>query len=254
MKTREPIDEDTLLRRVQQYVYTLPLTTEEDRSTAVNAQLQKLVGIDKSRGKQKQEMYAKRINTVLGMVDTVLYPNITRESVLQREGTVGHRVFYSRKKDWYHHPVFREVLETVLAIFRRWKAEEGERLAAEKLRKWNEQMMETADLMAQASKQILTNYIEQPFDVTIDDKNGEKITKLTPKANVRDVAVIAPAADKIARMAMGQPTDKTTNQLTGEDGKPIEVTEKLPDDVLSRRMSILLAAAKQRKEQTEQDE
>lgn len=54
---------------------------------------------------------------------------LSRNQVLGRKDTVSPRTFYSKNKDWLHHPVFKDVLDRVTALYIQRDGEQREAAA-----------------------------------------------------------------------------------------------------------------------------
>lgn len=155
--------------------------------------------------------------------------------------------FY-RKRHWYAHPLVREVIENVTALYLERDAAEREKARQDK-RAWLEaKEMEAAETQfAKASDLLSLPHIAKK---TKQGKGEEGTTIILDPANaaVFNAAVnLNKEASNLARRSLGLPTDVKRAELSGVDGGPItyrnDEMNEVSDDELRRRIDTLARGA-----------
>ncbi len=205
-------DTDEVRRQLEKKISTLldraPLESEGDLRAAVNKQL--------NRTKSKRHRV-----TAVAVVAAAVSPTSSPHSVLGKNGVVGAATFYRKEKSWVHDPEYRETLEIMAALYRTWDDGEAVRKRNRDRDAWIETMhnlaVEGADLIQQM---IAAGLYDQ--EVTREE-DGTQVIVLKPKFGVRDIFAAMGPVDKLGRMALDLHTDKTKQEISGTDDKPIEV-------------------------------
>lgn len=194
------IDPTAVADAARIWAETVTLETDADFDTAVREQLNRVNHLS---------VPAKRHATIRAMAEAEIRPNASRDALFKRKDIISKSIFYRQDKDWFHDPLFREVLERVIALYRRWDASREIRLTLERQKEWKEKAYQTALAMIEKTAQMM----EFPLIETEVDENGRTIVKPARWA-LGDVARLAPVADKMARLALDMSTDKTETDIT----------------------------------------
>ncbi len=137
--------------------------------------------------------------------------------------------FY-RKRHWYAHPLVREVIENVTALYLERDAAEREKARQDK-RAWLEaKEMEAAETQFAKASDLLS------------------LPHIAKNAAVINAAVnLNKEASNLARRSLGLPTDVKRAELSGVDGGPItyrnDEMNEVSDDELRRRIDTLARGA-----------
>lgn len=233
-------------RRAQEYVDSLPLETEEEFAAAVEAQLRKL---------PESQLYKRRA-TVLAMAQVgITIP--TREEVFRRKEVVGKRTFFDKQKGWYHDPEFREVLEVVMRLYRRWSTGSAAREAtAEFIRReadLREAEWKASRQMADIVQQILSSPL---YDVETKDEETGQVVILKPGKWTFDTAArLMEGSSKFGRLALNMtPGGRQELELNLRDALPPGVTPEQAEAVKFKLAKALAATADGYDEDEEDDE
>lgn len=181
-------------RRAKAAVDTATLADEESFAAAVEGQLARLEG--------RPSMLDKQRATVLALAQVGLtIPS--QEKAFEMPEVVSRRVFYSKDKGWYHDALFREVLETVRRLYRKWAAGAAARDAtSEFVAKEAELRAAEWDLSRQMTGMAL-DMLRTPLHEVEVSEDG-KTTVLKPARWTLDtVPKFADAASKLGRLSMG---------------------------------------------------
>ena len=234
------IDETAVRQLADEFAAKTSLTSQAEFDTAVNGQLARISGMN---------LGAKRRNTILQLAEAEINPIISRHDVFSRRDCVSARIFYDTGKDWFHGDAYRQVLENVLALYRRWDAEENIRETMRRQREWKEKAYgignDMGSVVETMLKQLLSPMGLDDVIVKEGDKDGETIIQLAPKWAPRDLPGIATAADKMVRLSLDMATDKTAMEI---DARTSETT---PDEMRQQIMSRLSKTGKSLREQLE---
>ena len=229
-------DTKFLERKVDAYVSGIELDTAADLATAVGEVLGRISnGVN---GTKKREL-------ARSLGEASITPHAPRDATIKE--FVSTQTFYSKNKKWLHDPDYREVLEIVIALHRKWEGGRAARDMAKRQHEWREKMHTTAVDLAQTGADLLASarlMMEQPlYEQTITDDDGNEIT-LTPArwtqdtANKRVEAVgkIVETADKIARLALDMATDRTEQTVVTAD--VTDTVQKVQDTRESLRQTL----------------
>lgn len=179
-------------RRAQEWADTLSLPDEAAFSAAVESQLARLV--DPPIGKRRA--------TALALAQVGI-TEATRREVMRRPGIVSYRIFYSRQKDWYYGETFRDVLERLIRLYRRWSAGQAARAAADDFRERVGKLREMeADIGEQMFGRVL-KMLEAPlYEVTATGVDGKDVTLKPARWTVADIPRVAESASKLLRLSL----------------------------------------------------
>lgn len=190
-----PEQEHLIIDNARRFATSIRLENEDDFYTAVQQQLANLDGGN----------IAKRRNTIIGLGEAAVNPEISRNSVFKRSNCVSEQIFYDTRKDWLHGQNFRQVLENVLALYRAWEAIKQLRVVEERQNKWREDSYVIGNNMAKLVQNMLGTDL---YEVMMEDDDGRQVTVMPAKWAFRDTAPIITAADKLIRLSLDMPTDK----------------------------------------------
>ncbi|MEZ4542091.1 MAG: hypothetical protein R3C43_19110 [Chloroflexota bacterium] len=160
---------------------------------------------------------------------------------------ISEKNFYE-KAHWYQHPMVREVIDNVTALYLAREAAERERARQEK-RAWleNKEMEAAETQFAKAGDLLALPHIAKK---TKQGKDGEGPTIILDPANaaVFNAAVnLNKSASDLARRSMGLPTEVKRAELTGAEGAAISMRhdglDEVSDEELQRRVAALAYGA-----------
>lgn len=200
------IDPTAVANAAREWAETVKLDTLADFDTAVREQLMRV---------NHMSVTAKRHATIRAMAEAEIRTDISRDSLFSRKDVISKSIFYRQDKDWFHDPLFREVLERVIAIYRRWDSTKELRQMLERQREWREKALDIGHRMADKGLEMM----EFPLhDVEVDTESGTAVLK-PARWTLDTVPRLATAADKLVRMALDMATDKTETDLTTDGEK-----------------------------------
>ena len=205
-------------------------TTEETAraayETAVNDELKRLESDLSFRRTLKL-----RRSTIRALADAEAHPGKNISSVFSsgRDDVVSEGVFYSTKKNWLHHPLFREVYENVVRLTREY--EEGKDARAQEAARaaWKEKMQQIAEKGAKK----LETMLDFPIARRITSEDGRTIIEPTDKWSVANIAPLMRAVDATGRLALDMETDRTAVSQT-IDGELEVKAEDVKESVLGK--------------------
>ncbi len=210
MLTEEQVQ--AVIEKARRYAQQITLDNEAQFTAAVQEQLNRI-----TRGP-----HPKRHNTILALAESAIDPDINKEDVFARKDIVSKRIFYSKDKDWWYDPEYREVLEIVRELHVRWENEAALRRMLYRQTEWREKMYETADTMVERAQEMMNKFGLEEMEVAGED--GTIIIK--PARWTWDtIPRLVQTADKTARLALGMNTEKVEQDITAE------VTEVDPDEI-----------------------
>lgn len=220
-------------QRAQAYVDGLRLETEEEFAAAVEEQLRKL---------PESNLYKRRA-TVLAMAQVgITIP--TREEVFQRKETVGKRVFFDKQKGWYHDPAFREILEIVTRLYRRWSAGAAARQATAEFIQREAELREAEWKASRQMTDVVKQILESPL-YEVETKDGEQTIILKPGRWTFDTAArLMEGASKFGRLSLNMtPGGRQEMDLNLRDALPPGVTPEQAEAVKLTLAKMLAASA-----------
>ncbi len=197
----------------------------DDFERQVQGELDRLEGPDFPATRRARQQRAETIRA-LAAATIAGEPWTGENGVLgpkRRTIIVGEKNFYE-KRHWYAHPLTREVIENVTALYLERDAAERERARQEKKAWLENKEMEAAETQfAKAGDLLALPHITKK---TVS-AGGETTIILDPaNAAVFNAAVnLNKSASELARRALGLPTDTTRNELTGAAGGPVRTQE-----------------------------
>lgn len=210
-------------QRAKRIAANTKLDTDEELNAAVEAQLNRIT----------KPPIAKRRATIRAFAEAEITPGMGVREIFGRKDTVGMRSFYGTDKNWYHDPLFREVLETVKALYVRWHNGRETRELARRRDEFNEEIFKLADLM---KKKAIDMFSSELFEVVITDEvevgpDGEErmVQKITmvPSRWTMDTAVrAAKTAAELGQMALGMPTVRSESSVKWEQHLPPGMTRE----------------------------
>lgn len=234
------MDETAVLTRARKIIETATLRTNEQLVDQVRKQLARLAYEPNS---------ALKCDTIQAIIDCEVLGGGDRKDALGRkllkdaEGnvvqspTISSNNFYNKKKGWFSgNELFREVLEAVLGLHLRWKAEVSHRTKLDRYEKFLETAFTVGESMMNRAKDMAEHplfEIKQEFE----DEEGRKIIQFIPNNNWKpsDTAPIATAAIKVVQTALGIDQSgvdgRTTNgrRQQADDGVTAKEPESEPD-------------------------
>lgn len=211
-----PRETDAIIQKAREYANSIPLETQAQFHTAVTEQLDRLEG----------RLLSKRRSTIQALAEVEINPTRSRTEVFKRKDVVSPQVFYATDKDWFHNPNFREVLETVIAIYQRWDAEQEMRETAERQKQWRESAYAMGTKMADVAMQMLGTELHE---IIVSGDNGDEIVVKPARWSFRDVPSMATAADKLVRLSLDMATDKTEQDIEVKSEDVAAVREAMND-------------------------
>lgn len=206
-------EEQQIVRRAEQWAAGLSLAGDDDFHAAVEAQLNRLTlpPLDKRRA------------TALALAEVGL-TEATRLGVFRRPNTVSERIFYGRDKSWYHGAEFRDVLERLIALYKRWSAGAQARQAAaeftEKVDKLREAEHDIGKRMLNMALQMAGSPL---WEEVVTSEDGKEVTWKPARWTMSDLPRVAEAASKLTRLALGM--------AAGRQEVAVDWTQQLPEGI-----------------------
>ena len=243
MLTQAEVEE--IERRAEQWVGGLALTSDDAFHAAVEWQLNRLT----------LEPLPKRRATALALAEVGLADTTSRAEVFRRSDTVGYRTFYDRDKEWYHGREFRDVLEHLIALYKRWSAGAAARAAADEFTRKVDALRKAehdiASQMFSAAAQMASSPL---WEVTVNDADGREVTWKPARWAWADLPRVAETASKLSRRALGMADG-------GRQEVALDWTQHLPDGVTPAQAEAameswarLLAAADRAVDEEDEDD
>lgn len=199
----------------------------DDFERRVQAEINRLVGPEFSTSRPARRMRNATIRA-LAQTSVAGEPWTGEHGVLgpKRPATIVSENNFYGKKHWYQHPLVREVIENVEAIY-----QEREDLEAEQARQGKKSWLVNKEFEA-AHQQFdkATELLKLPHIIkkTKQGKDGEGTTIILDPANaaVFNAAVnLNMKASDLARRSLGLPADVTRSEVTGAEGGPLRTQE-----------------------------
>jgi hypothetical protein len=199
------------IRRIAEAtVEATTLETEAQLQAAVSAQLARLT----------RPPVKKRHATVLALAEAAIAPGGSRDDVFTRQkkqnpDIVNKHVFYSTNKSWFHDPTFREVLETVELLYRKWAAGRATRDLVRRQQEWEDRVMGAAGKMIDKA----TAMLDFPLAERTVNKDGKPVVIRPGPWSMANVAPLVTAADKLARTVLDmESSDRSAVAVSWEQG------------------------------------
>lgn len=187
--------------------------------TAVNKELDRLSAEPRFR-----KTMSKRRSTIRLLADAEAHPGQNMRMVFEARKTdeqtkaavVSPQIFYSKKKDWIHHPLFAEVYDNVVRLAREYEEGKDAREREAEREAWKERM---AGIATKGASKLET-MLDFPIAKKVIMPDGKTIIEPTDKWSVGNIAPLMTAVDKVGRMALDMDTDKTAVdvEMSGEVG------------------------------------
>lgn len=236
LKDESPVDALMLEKEVSRYVSSIPLETERDLINAVENALSRIDG--------RSGNVATKRELARALGEGSIYPGTNKDDIIKRH--VRSDTFYSKRSRWLHDPSYREILETVIALYRKWENGRAMRDLVERQRNLTETMYgEVMDGLIDIAKtrRSAMEMVDQPlYELTFEGENGEitvwKPAKWTQDTANRRLEAVAKSADvyyKLARLALGMTTDSTEQRvLTADVSDILAEEEDLHESILRK--------------------
>lgn len=177
---------------------------------AVSAELRRLEADPATR-----QHLAKRRRTILALASADCDPLTTREDVWRRKDVVRKATWFARDKTWGAHPLMADVLANVTRLTREFEAGKTQRALEAQRAAHNDMMLDLTSRMVQKSLAMLD------FPLAQQRVTKDGVTVVEPANwSMSNVASLATAADKIARLALDMSTQNTAADVT-TDGQPL---------------------------------
>lgn len=199
------------------------LDTDDEFNAAVERQLNRIT----------EPPVPKRRATIRAFAEAEITPGMGVREIFGRKDTVGMRSFYGTDKNWFHDPLFREVLETVKALYVRWHNGRETRELAQRRDDFNKEVFELADLMKRKATDMLSSEL---FEVVITDevevgpdgeeRTAQKITMVPSKWTMDTAVRAAKTAAELGQMALGMPTVRSESSVKWEQSLPPGMTRE----------------------------
>ena len=201
----------------------IPLPDEEAFAAAVEAQLSRFAG--------RPSMLSKQRQTVLALAQVGLTVP-SQEVAFTLPGVVSRRVYYAKDKGWFHDPLFREILETVRRLYRRWSAGAQAREAtAEFVEKEAELRRMEWDMSRQMAR-IALDMVRSPLHEVETQQDGKTVIVKPAGWRFDTVPRLADAASKLGRLSMNlTPGGRQEVALSWREGLPDGVTAEQAEAV-----------------------
>ena len=184
-------------RQAEAFVAGLSLSDENEFAAAVESQLGRLAG--------RPSQLSKARTTILSLAQVGLtIPS--QEAVFSMPGVVSRRVFYSKDKGWYHDPTFREVLEIVRRLYRRWTAGAAAREATTDFIEREAALRAVEWEISQKMVELALDMVKAPLHETevVEDGEGGKTYIVKPaRWSMDTIPRLADAASKLGRLSIG---------------------------------------------------
>lgn len=181
-------------RRAAVVVEATALPDEEAFAAAVEAQLARLAGRPSLLNKQRTTLLA------LAQVGLTIP---TQDAVFDMPGTVSRRVFYDKQKGWFHDPLFREVLEILRRLYRKWAAGAAAREATAEFAEREARLRAAEWDMSREMARIALEMVKSPLHETEISDDGRTIIVKPARWTLDTVPKLADAASKLGRLSMG---------------------------------------------------
>lgn len=212
MLTEERVAE--IERRAEAWAAGLALAGDDDFHAAVESQLQRLT----------EPPIAKRRATALALAEVGL-TEASRNAVFRRPDTVRKRTFYDPNKDWFHGETFRDVLERLVRLYRRWSAGETARRAAadfsQRVSDLRAAEHEIGTAMFDLARQMAGSSL---YEVEARSEDGANITLKPARWTFSDLPRVAEGASKLLRLSLDMAPG-------GRQQMELDWTEHLPDGI-----------------------
>jgi hypothetical protein len=191
MLTGEQVE--AIERRAEAWVAGLTLADDDAFHTAVEVQLNRLTlpPLDKRR------------TTALALAEVGL-TEASREGVFRRKDTISRRIFYGGDRNWYHGEEFRDVLEHLIALHRRWSAGATARKAAAEFNDKVDKLRAAEHDIGRQMFMMALQMVGSPlWEVEVTDAEGREVTWKPARWTMADLPRIADAASKLTRLSLG---------------------------------------------------
>ena len=183
----------------------------QELQAAIDAELNRLLEIGKRE-------YQKRRNTIQAIAWAAVTPGISINQALQQPGTVSRGIFYNPDKDWYHHPLFQEVLTAVTNLVRGYEEGRARRLLEWRRRHFMERTYQLSLAMLDEAEEMLRwpleAIIEEEKTETEDGRTLIRRTIAPANWNKNSASLHLMRASKVGRQALGLDSD---DELDDED-------------------------------------
>lgn len=207
-------EQEEIRRRAEAWAAAVPLADDDAFHAAVESQLQRLT----------LPPLAKRRATALALAQVGL-TEATRVGIFGRPDMVSERIFYDRNKTWFHGEEFRDVLEHLVALYKRWSAGAAARQAAAEFTDKVDKLREAEHDIARRMFNMAAQMVGSPlWDVIVTDEDGREVTWKPTQWRMADLPRIAETASKLARLSLGMAPG-------GRQEVAVDWTEHLPDGV-----------------------
>lgn len=177
----------------------------------IDAQLVRLLTLGKRE-------YQKRRQTVMALAWAEVTPGMSINQALQQPGTVSRGIFYNPQKDWFHNPLFQEVLTAVTGLVRGYEETRARRLLEWRRRHFTERSYQLSVRMLDEAERM----VEWPMERIVqedeeEDDDGRKIIRRVVEPagwNKNTASLHLMRATRVGREALGLDAD---GDLDNED-------------------------------------
>jgi hypothetical protein len=220
--------------RARATVDATTLASDDDLAAAVDRQLIRLSGRPSVLNRQRA--------TVLGMAQVGLtIPS--QEAVFDMPDVVSRRVFYDKKKGWYHDPLFREVLETCRGLYRKWASGAASREATADFIEREAKLRAAEWDMSREMTRLALEMARTPLHETEVSDDGKTIVVKPARWTMDTLPRLADASSKLGRLAMNMtPGGRQEVDVSWRDGLPEGVTPEQAEQVKVMVARMLAAA------------
>jgi hypothetical protein len=220
-------------RRARETVDATSLLSDDDLAAAVDRQLIRLAGRPSVLNRQRA--------TVLAMAQVGLtIPS--QEAAFDMKDVVSRRVFYDKKKGWYHDPLFREVMETCRGLYRKWASGAASREATAEFIEREAQLRAAEWDMSRQMVRMAMEMAKTPLHETEVSDDGKTIIVKPARWTMDTLPRLADAGSKLGRLAMGMTASRQELDVSMRDGLPEGVTPEQAEQVKVMVARMLAAA------------
>lgn len=240
-------EEREILRRARETAEATPLPDEEAFAAAVETQLGRLTG-------GRPSILEKQRATVLAMAQVGLTVP-SQEVAFTMPGVVSKRVFYTKEKGWFHDPLFREVMETARALYRKWAAGAAAREATSEFIEKEAQLRAAEWDMSRNMLRMAMDMVKTPLHEIETLDEGRTVIVKPARWTMDTIPRLADASSKLGRLSMGLAAGgRQELDVSWREGLPDGVTPEQAEQVKIMVARMLAADAGEEEGDGEDDD
>lgn len=227
----------------RQWAAGVPLRDEADLAAAVEFQLARLA----------PPQLVKKRATVLAMAQVGLtIPG--KEDVFARPDTISKRVYHDPLKGWAHDPLYREIEESVKALYDRWVTGAAAREAAAEFVEREAQLRQAEWQASRDMTRLALEMARTPLHELETTQDGKTVIVRPARWTFDTLPRMADAASKLGRLSLGMtPGGRQEVVVDWREGLPEGVTPEQAEQV-KLTLARMLAAGDGADEEEDDDE